>query len=123
MPGVGLGVGGLGVSLVGYGLDAQGVDLPNGVLTAVIILGGVMFLVGIMLEVRAHRARGRSDEEGKSTFAYLRGVKGFESEGSVSDAERFIDAEDSSDVYSREDVHRPHGKPEQERRPEGGDQN
>lgn len=43
-----------GLGLLAYALDAKGVKLPDGVLLVAIIAGGLMFLSGIALEVRAH---------------------------------------------------------------------
>jgi hypothetical protein len=95
------------------------------VLLVISVLLGVLAIVRYM-EERADRASERFDQRSEpSTFARLRGVEGFHSEENESDAERFIDAEDSSSVSTRKDVHRSHGKAHEEEgsphRSPGGD--
>lgn len=72
-PGVGLGIGGLGLELLAYALDAKGVKLPDGVLLVAIIAGGLMFLSRIALEVRAHR---KSRPDARPASAAMVSVRG-----------------------------------------------
>lgn len=112
-PGFGLGLVGAGLSLLPWALDQLSVTLPRGVAVGLAVLGGAMILAGALLEGLAHQ-RHRRKPSSPTTFAYLRGVQGFKSEGNLSSADRFIDAQGSSDVTTCHDVHAPHGDLEQQ---------